>query len=105
MVELGIYHHYKGYKYKVIANGLLEATQQHIDPAVYLFTYLAISTGARLVNICNLKVQDIDFKHKVISIYDYKNKSYYKAFLRSDEEFIQVLKNQLQLILLAQIHN
>lgn len=75
---------------------LLETVKQHIDPAVYLFTYLAISTGARLVNICNLKVQDIDFKHKVISIYDYKNKSYYKAFLRSDEEFIQFLKNQLR---------
>ena len=30
MVELGIYHHYKGYKYKVIANGLLEATQQPV---------------------------------------------------------------------------
>ena len=75
---------------------LLEAAKQHTDPAVYLFTYLAISTGARLVNICNLKVQDIDFKHKVISIYDYKGKSYYKAFLRSDEEFIQFLKNQLR---------
>lgn len=75
---------------------LLEATKKHSDAGIYIFTYLAISTGARLVNICNLKVQDIDFKHKVISIYDYKNKSYYKAFLRSDEEFIQFLKNQLR---------
>ncbi|WP_041963245.1 tyrosine-type recombinase/integrase [Sulfurospirillum cavolei] len=75
---------------------LLEATKKHSDAGIHLFTYLAISTGARLVNICNLKVQDIDFKHKVISIYDYKNKSYYKAFLRSDEEFIQFLKNQLR---------
>lgn len=75
---------------------LLEATKKHSDAGIYIFTYLALTTGARLKNICNIKVQDIDFAHNIISIYDYKNKSYYQAFLRNDEEFIQFLKKHIK---------
>ena len=75
---------------------LLEITKKHSDTAIHVFTYLALTTGARLKNICNIKVQDIDFTYNTISIYDYKNESNYQAFLRNDEEFIQFLKEHIK---------
>lgn len=77
-------------------HSLMETVRQHADPSVYIFTYLALSTGARLVGICNIKVQDVDFKHNVITIRDFKNKTNYNGFLRDDPEFISFLKNHMK---------
>lgn len=75
---------------------LLEETKKHTDKAIYIFTYLALTTGARLTGICNLKIQDVDFKHNVITVYDFKNKTNYNSFLRDDLEFITLLKNNIK---------
>lgn len=75
---------------------LLSTAKAHSDPSVYIFTYLALSTGARLTGICNLKIQDVDFRHYIINIYDFKNKTNYNGFLRNDPEFIALLKNHLK---------
>jgi integrase len=75
---------------------LLDATKKHPDKAIHIFTYLALTTGARLVGICNLKIQDVDFRHNVITVYDFKNKTNYNSFLRDDTEFTTLLKNHIK---------
>ncbi|MBU1216423.1 site-specific integrase [bacterium] len=63
---------------------------------LYIFTYLALTTGARLTALCSLKVQDIDFAHSIINISDDKSEEYYQAFLKKDENFILRLKEQIK---------
>lgn len=63
---------------------------------LYIFTYLALTTGARLTALCSLKVQDIDFSHSIINISDDKSEEYYQAFLKQDEAFISRLKEQIK---------
>lgn len=75
---------------------LLAETKKHPNQSVYIFTYLALTTGARLEGICNIKIQDVDFRHNVITIYDFKNKTNYNSFLRDDTEFTTLLKNYIK---------
>lgn len=63
---------------------------------LYIFTYLALSTGARLQSVCNIKVQDIDFTHSLIRLKDSKNGTIYQGFLKNDDEFITLLKEQIK---------
>lgn len=73
---------------------LMKATQD--NDILYIFTYLALTTGARLTALCSLKVQDIDFSHSIINVSDDKNEKYYQAFLKQDEQFISRLKKQIK---------
>jgi len=59
--------------------GLYEAVEDHDD--LYTFCKLALSTGARISSLLNIKKMDINFENRQINIKDYKNKSTYKAFL------------------------
>jgi integrase len=66
------------------------------NPILYLFTYISLSTGARLKSVCNIKVQDVDFENSLISILDTKNKSTYYGFIKNDSEFISFFKEQIK---------
>lgn len=63
---------------------------------LYLFTFIALTTGGRLNAICSLEVQHINFSHLIINMYDDKNNERYKAFLKNDEYFINLLKEQIK---------
>lgn len=61
---------------------LIEETRKHKDGELLeLFLILSLSTGGRIKTICNIKFQDIDFKNGIITLFDFKNGSYYKGFL------------------------
>lgn len=66
------------------------------DTALYLFTYIALTTGGRLESLCALKIQDIDFRHNVVNIIDTKNKTNYRGFLKDDPNFINLLKEHIK---------
>ena len=51
------------------------------DKVLYLFTLIALSTGARLESVLNLQKKDINFKQNSINIYDLKNKTNYMGAL------------------------
>ena len=76
---------------------LLKSVEE--DEILYIFTYLALTTGGRLTALCSLKVQDIDFSHSIIIISDDKSEEYYQAFLVKDEAFILRFKEQIKGIL------
>jgi len=64
---------------------LIEETKNVKDGNMLtIFILLSLSTGGRVKTICNIRVQDIDFKNGIVSLFDYKNQSAYKGFL-SDE--------------------
>ncbi|MGP1561389.1 MAG: tyrosine-type recombinase/integrase [Helicobacteraceae bacterium] len=46
-----------------------------------LFVLLALSTGARLSSIVNLRVKDVNFANKSVNLLDYKGNSNYTGFL------------------------
>jgi len=73
---------------------LMEAVDE--NNILYLFTFLALTTGGRLTSLCNIKVQDIDFTHSTINLSDDKSEEYYQAFLKKDEKFISRLKEQIK---------
>lgn len=54
------------------------------DKEVFLFTKLALITGARMQSILSIKKKDIDFKNKMITIQDFKNGSFYKGFFNNE---------------------
>lgn len=61
---------------------LREETRKHKDGELLeLFLILSLSTGGRIKTVCNIKLQDIDFKNGIITLFDFKNGSYYKGFL------------------------
>ena len=66
------------------------------DATLYIFTYIALTTGGRLESLCALKVQDIDFSHNTINITDTKNQTHYKGFLKNDSSFINLLKEHIK---------
>lgn len=66
------------------------------NEVLYIFTYLALTTGGRLTALCSLKVQDIDFSHSIINISDDKSEEYYQAFLAKDEKFVLRLKEYIK---------
>lgn len=76
---------------------LLEETKKE-NIVLYLFSYIALSTGARLITLCNIKVQDIDFVHKLITLYDIKKDKAisYKGFIKDDKDFINLLQSYIQ---------
>ena len=66
-----------------------EAKQNEV---VYLFTILSLTTGGRLKTICNIKIKDIDFDSMIIELQDFKNKSFYRGFIKDDPYFMDILK-------------
>ena len=65
-------------------------------PKLFLFTHLALNTGARLHTIVNIKKKDIDFYNKTVALTDFKNDTNYKAFL--NDTVIELLKNKVALL-------
>lgn len=59
------------------------------NPSLYLFSKLALTTGARLSTILNISKKDIDFSNQIISLKDFKNNTTYKSFLT--EEIVNLL--------------
>lgn len=65
---------------------------------IYIFSVLALSTGARSSAIINIKRSHIDLNKKTVDIYDTKNKSWYKGYLstklfkQEDFEFLGAFK-------------
>ena len=54
------------------------------DEEIYLFTLLALSTGARLNSILSIQKRDINIAKKSIIIKDLKNSSNYQGFIKDD---------------------
>lgn len=57
---------------------LYEYLKKENDDRLYLFSRLALGTGGRLATILNIKKQDIDFEHQMITLKDFKNNTTYK---------------------------
>lgn len=62
---------------------LLAATKE--DEQLYIFTLLALTTGARVGAIARLTSRDINFDTKTINMLDEKNAEKYTAFLEHNE--------------------
>ena len=58
---------------------------------IYIFVRLALSTGARLATLLNLKQSEIDLKSRTLTLYDFKNKSTYFSSIKLD--LVNDLKN------------
>ena len=52
---------------------LLDACRESDNPLLYTIVVLALSTGARKMEIMNLRWGDVDFQRKMIVIHDTKN--------------------------------
>lgn len=72
---------------------LLDYTKS--DEQLYIFTLLALTTGARVGAICKITPRDINFDMKTISVLDEKNSEKYTSFLGSDE-LEKLLKKRVQ---------
>lgn len=61
----------------------------------YLFALLAITTGARVQTILNIKIKDIDFDNKKIALYNFKTESEYIGHIANDK-VAEVIKEIIQ---------
>ena len=52
---------------------LLEACRNHANPSLYVVVVMAISTGARLMEIMSLKWKDVDLETKKVILHETKN--------------------------------
>ncbi len=59
-----------------------------------MFLSLCLCTGARKSTVLNYKISDVDFEHKMINSYDFKNRSSYKSFL--DDRTIDLIKVRMK---------
>lgn len=69
-------------------NKLYKAVED--NKRLYLFCKLSLTTGARLASTMNIRKNDIDFTHKILTLKDFKNNTTYKAFLKND--VVELLK-------------
>jgi len=67
------------------------------DRLLYPFVKMALSTGARLESVLNIKKKDIDLVHNKITIKDLKNGSTYTGFF-SDDEYIEEVRESISTI-------
>jgi integrase len=61
---------------------------------LYLFTLLALNTGARLHTLVNIKKKDIRIEQKCVSLRDFKNNSFYYGFLQ--DNVVELLKKRIK---------
>ncbi len=71
---------------------LLKQTRE--DPLLYMFTRIALSTGARLEGVLHIQKKDIDLRHNKVTIKDLKNDNTYTGFF--DDTLKQELKDTTQ---------
>lgn len=71
-------------------------TKVESNDILYIFTVLSLTTGGRLKTICDIKIQDIDLKHKMITLQDFKNKTHYQGFIKDDKFFMNLLKKYMK---------
>jgi integrase len=64
------------------------------DRLLYHFVKMALSTGARLESVLNIKKKDIDLVHNKITIKDLKNGSTYTGFF-SDDKYIEEVRESI----------
>jgi len=74
---------------------LLESVES--NPTLYLFTKLALSTGARLQTILNIKKRDVNLANRIITLKDFKNESTYNGYI-TDNDLMEALKLRMSLI-------
>ena len=67
------------------------------DPTLFLFTKLALSTGARFQTILNIKKMHVDLENRIISLCDFKNESHYNGYI-TDDDLFDVLSNRMKVI-------
>lgn len=66
------------------------------DADLYHFVRMALTTGARLEGVLNIKKKDIDIKHNTIRIKDFKNNSIYNGhFDKDDTKYISEVADKL----------
>jgi len=61
----------------------LENYNNKIAPLLIVFVKFALSTGARVTSILNITRLDININTRAIQIYDFKNKSFYNAYMNT----------------------
>lgn len=59
-----------------------------------MFLSLYLCTSARKSTVLNYKISDVDFEHKMINSYNFKNRSSYKSFL--DDRTIELIKVRME---------
>ena len=64
------------------------------DKQLLFFTKLALHTGARLHTICNIKKKDVNLEKQTIFLQDFKNGTFYTAFLSDD--LVKLLRPRLR---------
>jgi integrase len=64
------------------------------DEVLSLFVAISLTTGGRLETILNIKKSDININTRLISLYDFKNKSYYTGVLT--DEVKNILQNSFK---------
>jgi len=71
---------------------LIKETKE--DPLLYLFTRIALATGARLEGVLHIQRKDIDLRHNKVTIKDLKNDSTYTGFFNDafKQEFLTVIE-------------
>ncbi len=64
------------------------------DHQLYLFTLIALTTGARSGSVLNVRKKDIDIAHTLLTLTDFKNKSTYGAFFSG--KLIGILTHEIE---------
>ena len=70
---------------------LIKETKE--DPILYMFTRIALSTGARLEGVLHIQKKDIDTRHNKVTIKDLKNDNTYSGFF--DDALKQEIENTM----------
>jgi len=63
---------------------LYQHLEDNYDEYLFIFTKLALSTGARAATIANITKKDINFNQNTITLKDFKNNSTYTGFINKD---------------------
>jgi integrase len=67
------------------------------DPTLFLFTKLALSTGARFQTLLNIRKMDVNLENRLLTLKDFKNESTYNGYI-TDDDLFDVLSNRMKVI-------
>jgi integrase len=67
------------------------------DPTLFLFTKLALSTGARFQTVLNIRKLDVNLENRILILTDFKNSSRYNGYI-TDEDLFNALSNRMKVI-------
>ena len=63
---------------------LYQHLEDYHDEYLFIFTKLALSTGARAATVANITKKDINFNQNTITLKDFKNNSTYTGFINDE---------------------